>query len=59
MQFMREFSRVTEKGDIRKSGREKWMDWTPRIMALAKKDNSTAVNNVLQNYSGEDESDGK
>ena len=56
---MREFSRVIDNGELRKLGREKWMDWAPRIMALADKDNSTAIKNLLESYSEEDESDGK
>ena len=59
MQFMREFSRVGENKDLRKSAREKWLDWTPRIMALAKRESSTAVKNVMENYDEEDETDGK
>ena len=56
---MREFSRVIDNGELRKLGREKWMDWAPRIMALADKDISTALKNLLESYSEEDESDGK
>ena len=59
MQSMREFSRVAENKEWRKSAREKWLDWTPRIMVLAKRESSTAVKDVMENYDGEDETDGK
>ena len=59
MHFMREFSRVADNEELRKSAREKWLEWTPWIMVLVKRESSTAVKNVMENYDGEDETDGK
>ena len=43
IKFMKEFSRVVEENTVRKSAREKWKTWTPRILALAQKDNSSVI----------------
>ena len=53
--FIREFSRVTENLEIRKLSSDKWMDWAPHIIALAKKDNSASLTHILEAYSREDE----
>lgn len=57
MQFMRELSRVSENPDIRKAGREKWIDWAVRILALAEKHDSGPVKKMYESYKQEDECD--
>lgn len=48
-----------DDGEVRRSAREKWMEWTPRILALARQDKSMAVKKALEGRSEEAESDCK
>lgn len=59
MQFLREFGRVLDDGEVRRSARERWIEWTPRILALGRQDTSIAVKKALEGQSEEAESDCK